>query len=329
MNAPHTFTPPWWQTLPQLDPAEADWRNTLLRQPPLRYTAGNHETLDWHWQSPQQPGELWLPLQGAEHLLWLRVDTCHGFSGCPPQGWWALQGWARQVAWAIEYAPLVDGLRAALGLDLEPALQTAPEAPSGPAWEIGFSVCGNGRQIAGGVLAWPAGQLLPALPDTATPPLRWPGLRLPARLSLLQLPLPAAELARLLPGAVLLLAPQADGRWPQATLHLAGRQLRASLDGGRLQIGDPIEPHFEELTMSDTPAPLIDAGQLPLQLSIELAALELPLAQVAALTPGQLLQLDTTPEQAQLTLRANGRAIARGELVRLGDWLGLRITERA
>ena len=86
---------------------------------------------------------------------------------------------------------------------------------------------------------------------------------------------------------------------------------------------------MSDTTTQEAPAPLIDSAQLPLRLSIELPGLELPLAQVAALSPGQILQLGIAPEQAQLTLRANGKPVARGQLVRLGDWLGVRITERA
>lgn len=334
MNAPLPSELPWWHSLPQFEPAAAEWRNALLRQAATPYCASNGETLQWHWQPTLQPGDLWLPLQGASHLLWLRVDQCHGFADCPAQGWWALQGWARQVAWAIEYAPLVDGLRAALGLDLEPAPQAAPEAPCADAWEIGFSVTGNGRQIACGALAWPAEQLLPSLAPGAAPLLRWPTLPVPARLELQQLDLSTSELQQLGPGAVVLLAPQAQAHWPNATLHIAGQQLRACLDGSRLRIDTPIQDYSQEYIMSDTttqeaPAPLIDSAQLPLRLSIELPGLELPLAQVAALSPGQILQLGIAPEQAQLTLRANGRPVARGQLVRLGDWLGLRITERA
>jgi type III secretion system YscQ/HrcQ family protein len=333
MNAPLPSELPWWQNLPQFDPAAADWRNTLLRHAATPYSASNGEALSWQWQPPLPPGDGWLPLHGASHLLWLRVDQCHGFAACPPQGWWALQGWARQVAWAIEYAPLVDGLRAALGLDLEPAPQTTPAAPGPSAWQIGFSVTGNSRHIASGVLAWPAGQKLPSLAPAAPPLQRWQALRVPARLALLQLDLPASELQQLGPGAVVLLAPQASSHWPDAILHIAGQRLRGCCEAGHVRIETLIDDYSQEQNMSDTPqatpAALVDVAQLPLRLSIELPELALPLAEVAALAPGQILPLGITPDQAQLTLRANGRPVARGQLVRLGDWLGVRITEHA
>jgi flagellar motor switch protein FliN len=50
------------------------------------------------------------------------------------------------------------------------------------------------------------------------------------------------------------------------------------------------------------------------------------LATLTALKPGSVIELDESLAQP-VELRVNGRTIARGELVSIGDRLGVRITE--
>lgn len=76
------------------------------------------------------------------------------------------------------------------------------------------------------------------------------------------------------------------------------------------------------------PAPAALSGMLdvPLRLTVELGRAELPLAQVLALKPGSVVELDRFPGEP-LDLYANGRLLARGEIIVLNDIFGFRITE--
>ncbi len=65
---------------------------------------------------------------------------------------------------------------------------------------------------------------------------------------------------------------------------------------------------------------------VPLRLTVELGRAELPLAEVLALQPGSVVELDRFPGEP-LDLYANGRLIARGEIIVLNDIFGFRITE--
>lgn len=66
----------------------------------------------------------------------------------------------------------------------------------------------------------------------------------------------------------------------------------------------------------------------PLELSVELARFTLPLAEVAALTKGDVL-MSGRPIGEHVTLRAGSRAIATGELVNVDGTIGVRIVSLA
>jgi flagellar motor switch protein FliN len=65
---------------------------------------------------------------------------------------------------------------------------------------------------------------------------------------------------------------------------------------------------------------------IPLRLTVELGRAELPLGEVLALAPGAVVELDRFPGEP-LDLYANGRLIARGEIIVLNDIFGFRVTE--
>jgi flagellar motor switch protein FliN/FliY len=65
---------------------------------------------------------------------------------------------------------------------------------------------------------------------------------------------------------------------------------------------------------------------IPLSLTVELGRAQLALAEVLALRPGSVVELDRFPGEP-LDLYANGRLIARGEIIVINDIFGFRITE--
>lgn len=70
----------------------------------------------------------------------------------------------------------------------------------------------------------------------------------------------------------------------------------------------------------------IDVGALPVSLQFCAGRVRLPLAQVQAMAPGLTVSLAKRIEDAPITVYANDTAVARGELVLIGDLLGVRIT---
>lgn len=133
-------------------------------------------------------------------------------------------------------------------------------------------------------------------------------LRLPASLRRGTAVLAAAELDALAAGDVVVVDPPADGR--DALVFPGG--LRAL---GRIE-DDAF--HLEETTMSERHA------QLPVMLEVELARIEVPLAELSRLEPGAVLPL-SLDRRGLVTLRACERAVARGELVDVEGAVGVRI----
>lgn len=64
---------------------------------------------------------------------------------------------------------------------------------------------------------------------------------------------------------------------------------------------------------------------LPVQLDFEVGQLQLSVGELAALQPGYVFALPAHLEGANVVIRANGRAAGRGEVVAVGDTLGVRL----
>jgi flagellar motor switch protein FliN/FliY len=65
---------------------------------------------------------------------------------------------------------------------------------------------------------------------------------------------------------------------------------------------------------------------IPLEITVELGSATLTLAEVLALGPGSVIELNRLPGEP-LDLLANGHLIARGEVVVLNETFGVRLTE--
>lgn len=129
------------------------------------------------------------------------------------------------------------------------------------------------------------------------------------------------ELRSLQPGDVLMLE-----QGPGLLLDLEGRlQARCQRDGDTLRVLEQlIAPlsHMEN-TMTETDA-AVALDDLPLKVVCQVGSLELTLAQLRDLGAGSLLQLNT-PGVDSVDLMVNGRRIGQGQLVKIGDGLGVRL----
>lgn len=79
----------------------------------------------------------------------------------------------------------------------------------------------------------------------------------------------------------------------------------------------------------DDPADPIRIGELELPVQFEIDTVALPLAQLSTLGPGYVLELPVPVADAQLRLVAHGQTIGYGELVTVGEHLGIRIIRMA
>ena len=138
----------------------------------------------------------------------------------------------------------------------------------------------------------------------------------------------AAEVASLARGEVFALdGLRLEGGAPVGDVALAlghppalARAARLRGDGA-VELAGPLELFMED--HDDEGARL---AELPVQVAVELAREPFPLAEVAAWRAGEVVTFRARVGDA-VTVRANGRAVARGELVDVEGDVGVRIVE--
>ncbi len=69
-----------------------------------------------------------------------------------------------------------------------------------------------------------------------------------------------------------------------------------------------------------------DPGQVELTVQMAVGSASMTLAALESLQAGYVFELDT-PASTPVTATINGVAVAKGELVRIGERLGVRLTE--
>ena len=93
--------------------------------------------------------------------------------------------------------------------------------------------------------------------------------------------------------------------------------------------GEPFEQGEEHLDVeaSQIPQPTLESlEKASLEVRVEAGRLNISLKQLLSLQPGSVLETSIQPDSG-VTLSVGQTPIARGELVELGDFLGVRITE--
>ncbi len=70
----------------------------------------------------------------------------------------------------------------------------------------------------------------------------------------------------------------------------------------------------------------IQVGQLPIDLRFDVGCLKVSLDRLMGLRCGSVFQLEHSLEPETIKIMANGSLVAQGELVTLGDVVGVRVT---
>ena len=85
----------------------------------------------------------------------------------------------------------------------------------------------------------------------------------------------------------------------------------------------------EDLSGQETQKPprqMIDPNQVPISLNIEVARLKMNLNKLLQLKPGNVLELSVLPQQGVRLVTGN-KCLAEGELIQIGDVIGVKITK--
>lgn len=158
-------------------------------------------------------------------------------------------------------------------------------------------------------------------------------LRLVLAVESAEAPLTLSELRSLQPGDVVMLDSLPD---QQLLLRLmAGNaqgqrfETHARRTGAGLECLAPLKavnPDRNDVMTETSAASDLDVSldDLPLKLVCQVGSVELSLAQLREMGPGSLLPLTATAHEG-VDLMVNGRRVGRGELVNIGDGLGVRL----
>lgn len=266
------------------------------------------------------------------------------------RSWQDFVGDARLLAWTLAYEPLLTRLSELLGSSLLPAeLRTAPNRAADVWHWVEFRYGQDGGEDCRGLIGLDRATLdaltvvpgwHPADADERVEP---DDIPLPCRLLLPITDLTAGTLRELVAGDVVLLGPRSI---VTATLRLCAGTgqpaldaryawLAAAADGG-ISITRPLSAaEFRNLTMNESPeAPAADSGEgstdfrdaIPVRVDLLLDTLTLSLGELGRVGAGQILELRQPVEGARVELRANGKVFGSGELVSLGETLGVKVT---
>jgi type III secretion system YscQ/HrcQ family protein len=332
--------------LRRCDAAPLHARNALYRSPPWRDGAG----VTWRWTAAPAAAPLYrVTLQRLEERLC--IDLIDDAIGLDPAAddWAPLPEPARLVVWTLSHERLIDLLQHVFGRDWMPSsielgcagssLPTAPRLDAG--FEIGSD---DGRVLIRGVatFALPLCSHLLARaqcqPAPASSP--WAAGRVRLRCVIDRVPASARDLQRLAPRAVVLLDNRtlagpcgrvqlvAGNTIFDCELHgLQGTTLlvRAPSSGGHTTmieaVSSPAMPLHED-------ADSLAAHELPVTLSFEAGSVSIPFDQLASVRPGFVFELGESLEASLIRVLANGVEVGAGELVRIDDQLGVRLTQR-
>lgn len=266
-----------------------------------------------------------------------------------PQGdgdtlhWQDHHGRARVLAWSLMHEATLVQISDALGTSLLPLPDAPSTSPAGDVvWlDLDIAPSDGGAPVHGSLRApsaWLQGLLARADAEPGPPidPGAWRQLPTLATVAIPAPPLTVADLRSLRPGDVVVVG---HVRLPPLHAHAAGLRwpVRAGPDGWRIDGPASPRPRFQEMPRmsetdaTDTPttdqAPVAEdpAGRLPVEVEFELGKVELRLSEIAALQPGYVFPLPARLEGANVTIRANGQVAGQGELVAVGDTLGVRL----
>jgi type III secretion protein Q len=340
---------------PKLTRAEAAAGNALCRLAAVAAHEFDTEIVFGAAVSDEESVELTVAINGAETRLFVPPGAMHRAAR-------SFFGLARDhavpeslVGAALEatLAPLITRLEKAAGVEIVVRGMSVASRGTAAAAPLAF---GLPALADGGVIAVrpPAELTLPKLPAVA-----WTtgdGLRVRAPVVVAEVGVSVAELEQLATGDVIVLPGMTAANAAHVQLafsaHTAiiadidGRKLTVARAGKSMSTPDaatgakpataasaaaPAAKPAAAAPAAAPPTPVMPAAavdELPLRVVFDLGDIELSLAELKALVPGQVIDLAREPGNA-VRVSVNGRRIGAGEIVEIEGRLGVRITELA
>lgn len=316
--------------------------NRLYNAPAVKFG-----DLLWRWEA-QCPSriEQWVTLAAADARIDVAFDGDAIGLDAELFEWRRYTGDTRLMAWTARHEPLIELLRAVFRCDWVPEGLGDCDGPARPSClRAGFSVTrADGFCVVTGVADFDAGDL-GALERAASgaasePAHAWQ--RVPARLPIIldEVEMARTELAAIGHGCILRLdnrtlatsQPRVSVSAGNVRLIVDVRELQATVVGFAAASLGLEHSTFGGIDMNDesqaaaAPARAIDAATLPVRLTFSAGRLVRPFGELSSIAPGYVFELDKRLDDQSIAINANDVPIALGELVCVGDLVGIRVT---
>jgi type III secretion protein Q len=323
--------------LRRLTPQAAEALRAIFRDREFLVLDGDPETT-WRFGPADNVSPPAAILDGVHEKLSLSIDNDGWCERLGAREWWDFTDEPRLLAWGLAHSGLLEGLGRILREPLMPSALTDSNLPgAGTNIALAFSAAtADGRMTKGRVSM--SAEMVARLASHAgwrradATAQTWLGI--PGRLcvELRGISFPLAVLRASEGGDVLILGNRANC-WRNLHVTLVSsrgetrlRAWNASYDGTRLAVTPGVLNSPLELLMSDPKAPGA-ADNIPVSLDFDLGNLALPLGELATLKPGFVFELPGKLDKMRVVIRANGTRIGHGELVAVGDVLGVQLLE--
>jgi type III secretion protein Q len=280
----------------------------------------------------------WVVLGAGDDRLAVALDDERGDDGGESH-WSDFDGESRLVAWSLAHERTLGWIGDVLGVRVLP-LEFAGGGSDGVA--IGVRVGDDVGAICTGALRVSTETLDRLMSDERAERLPDAGaaaspLNVPARIAatLAGPTLTATEIATLRSGDVIVAGSKLralddiridDGvrawraRWDGPSLHV----IEARPKVGAPQWRDSMSAVSKD---NDTGESARGVADIPVRIEFAMGEIEVPFGELERIEAGYVFELGRAVDSASVEIRANGRRIARGQLVSVGDTLGVRITE--
>jgi type III secretion system YscQ/HrcQ family protein len=326
--------------LRQLAPAKAAVLRELFTRANSLVLQGE-PTTTWQFHLAQPVSPHGMLLRGAHAEVALNVTEDGLAERLGEREWWDYDDESRLLAWTLAHGVFLEALGKLLREPLMPHAWSDTSsvlADSLMTVALGFTVTTAERHATSGLLRMSPDVVRRLLQNTgwqqpALPPGAWKALPVNLRIRMQGIRFPPEELTAVEVGDVIVLG-RSSHCW--RSLHLVAedsidlqRRWSAEYDGRRLRITAalPHVPTESSMSEPDT-APTPEANALAgvgVTVDFELGSTALPLGELANLKPGYVFELAGNLNQVRVVIRANGTRVGYGELVAVGDVLGVQL----
>ncbi|MGI9232120.1 MAG: FliM/FliN family flagellar motor switch protein [Woeseiaceae bacterium] len=343
-------------TLPEVSlcPADlhvVDRRRKSAQNAVYSSVASHSDGYAWRWQStPSRAIDYWIRLQSGEQQLWLGIAAAV-VSEDIEFLWREFDGDAQLLAWCASHVPLLTMVEQVFQKDWSPVEFCERPQHSDTTIDAEFTIRRDGRCQVVGCCVFEQDQLpLPVADGVPSDFLQ----RLPVAIPIVvdRASFAVQELRQLEIGAVVRVQRRAFlDIGATLRLGIGGTELLVKVTGTQLTVvsiktkatnvisdeeramtssEQTIDKSADDgATSNDGQRNPIDIESMPIDVRFEAGRLLTRYDELCRLQPGYTYELGQTLGENTINITANGVLIARGELVSIGDQLGVRITTLA